>query len=90
MADVNKYVSSLLVAVTQSNGKSFAQDIALPFVGGAKRVNRLHTQLVESIKKTTNVKTYCKSVVHDINISLVISHRLSALVAVCSNDYPAG
>ena len=90
MADVNKYVSALVVAFTQKNGKLFAQEIALPFVGGAKRLNRLHTQLAESIKRTTNVKNVCMSLIHDVNLSLVISHRILALAAICLNDYPTG
>ena len=89
MADVNKYISTLIVSCTQNNGKSFAQEIALPFVGGTKRINRLHTQLVESIKKT-NVKNVCMSLIHDVNLCLVVSHRLLALAAICSNDYPTG
>jgi hypothetical protein len=89
MADVGKYVTALAGLAEKQNGKAFAHEIALPFVGGAKRVNRLHMQLVESVKKV-DVAAACHSKFRDGNVATVVSHRLAALVAVCANDYSAG
>jgi hypothetical protein len=89
MADVTKYVAGLAALMTQRNGKGFAQEIALPFVNGNKRINRLHLQLVETAKKS-NVESLCISKFRDPNIASIVTHRIAALVAVCGNEYVAG